>query len=121
MVCACRMSKSMLCAINSVAQQIKFIPFLEFSFNTIAMKADLKVECPSQMSTLIYKNDWNIDDFKQNKDNLFHPMKDYHNHGIYRQEVLQSSKGWVKLYEHIIDYYGPSMDAHCMHDFNFTI
>jgi hypothetical protein len=90
MVCACRMSKNMLLTINSVAQQIKFIPFIEFSFNTIAMRANLKVDCPLQMSTLIYKNDWNIDDFKQNKHNLFHPIKDYHKHGIYRQEALQS-------------------------------
>jgi hypothetical protein len=87
MVCACRMSKNMLQTINAVAQQIGCIPYIEFSFNTIAMRAKLKVECPEQLSTLLYKKEWSIEDMKTHKNNLFHPIKDYHRHDILRESI----------------------------------
>lgn len=87
MVCTCRLSNKLMIEIKKTIEQLKFIPFLEFLYNTVAYKNNLKILCPSELSTILYRKDWSIEDFKENPKNLFHPIKDYNIHEIYRKEL----------------------------------
>ena len=88
MVCACRLSKNLMLEIKNVINKLKFIPLHEFLYNTIAYKKNLKVLCPPELSSIVYRKYWTIEDYKENPKNLFHPLKDYDKHEIYRNELL---------------------------------
>jgi hypothetical protein len=47
----------------------------------------MKILCPPELSTIVYRNDWTIEDFKNNPKNLFHPLKDFSMHEYYRNEL----------------------------------
>jgi len=84
MVCCCRLSKKLMIKMKEKIMDLKFIPFLEFFYNSVAYKHNLKVLCPEELSTIIYRKDWTIDDFRKNKNYLFHPLKDFEKHEYYR-------------------------------------
>lgn len=88
MVCACRMSKKLLKLIAIQAKELGFIPYLEFSFNTLANQNSLKVDCPKELSCILYRHNWTLEDFKKNKGYLFHPVKDFNNHEEYRNKII---------------------------------
>jgi hypothetical protein len=90
MTCACRMSRLLLIKIKECALQNGFIPFHEFSFNTIAMNSGLSVQCPPELSTVKYNEMLTLEDIKNNKNNLFHPIKAYDQHEMIR-EYLRST------------------------------
>ncbi|WP_396189533.1 hypothetical protein [Flavobacterium sp.] len=85
MTCACRMSHNLLMKIKEFALQNGFIPFHEFSFNTIAMNSALSVQCPQELSTVKYDTRLTLEDIKNNKNNLFHPIKAYDQHEMIRE------------------------------------
>lgn len=87
MMCCCRISSKLLNKIKDYALSHGFIPFLEFSFNTIAMQNNLQVDCPKELSTIVWNEKWTIDDFRQNPDHLFHPLKDFAKHEYYRSLI----------------------------------
>ena len=87
MACACRLSKELLKLVKETSQQLGYVPYHEFSFNTLAMKNNLSVYCPKELSTILFEKDWSLNDFKENKNNLFHPVKCYDNHDIYRSLI----------------------------------
>lgn len=92
MVCACRISKKLLISVNLAIQELKdkhklhfFI--YEFFLNTIAMKLGMSVYCPEELLSITYDTVWNLDDFKTNKDNFFHPFKKYELFEKYRNII----------------------------------
>jgi len=87
MVCTCRLSNKLMLKIKEVINHLKFIPFLEFLYNSVANKYNMKILCPPELSTIVYRNDWTIEDFKNNPKNLFHPLKDFSMHEYYRNEL----------------------------------
>lgn len=91
MTCACRMSRKLLEAIKDFTMKQGFIPFHEFSFNTIAMKSGLSVYCAPELSTVKYDTRWTLEDLINNKNNLFHPMKNYNQHEMIRQYIKNIS------------------------------
>lgn len=84
MVCACRLSKKLMNKMKEKILELKFIPFLEFFYNSVANMHNLKILCPEELSTIVYRTDWNINDFKKKRKNLFHPLKDFEKHEYYR-------------------------------------
>jgi hypothetical protein len=84
MMCCCRLSSRLLDKIKDYAILNGFIPFFEFSFNTIAMQNDLHVDCPKELSSIVWQEQWKIDDFKKNPNHFFHPLKEFDKHEYYR-------------------------------------
>jgi len=87
MMCACRVSLKLLRLIVDCSDKYKFTPFHEFSFNTIAEQSNLKVNCPPELSTVVYRNDWTLDEMKEKPFNLYHPVKDFSIHNHYRDLI----------------------------------
>jgi hypothetical protein len=86
-ICAVRLSQRLFRLLKEAAYKNGFSPFHEFSYNTIAMHNGLEIKCPEELSTLVWRRDWTIEDFKLQKGHLFHPVKDYENHQIYRDKI----------------------------------
>lgn len=84
MVCCCRLSKRLLLEIKKITQKFNLVPLNEFLFNTLAMKNNFNVYNPIELSSIVFKNDWTIEDFNKNPDYLYHPIKDFNNHNKYR-------------------------------------
>uniref|UniRef100_A0A6C0I8J2 Uncharacterized protein n=1 Tax=viral metagenome TaxID=1070528 RepID=A0A6C0I8J2_9ZZZZ len=73
MVCASRMSRLMLSKIKDYATTHKTLFFLEACFPSIAKYNKLKYDTPDELSDIVYRKDYVIEDF--NKKNIFHPVK----------------------------------------------
>lgn len=78
MVCAIGCSRKLLDAIADYVQQRRFIPFIEYSINTIAMQSRLKVVNPPELSTIVFREDWSLEQIRQRPNNWFHPFKSGH-------------------------------------------
>jgi hypothetical protein len=78
MVCAIGCSRRLLDAIANYVQQKRFLPFIEYMFNTIAMQNHLKVVNPPELSTIIFREDWTWEQIRQRPNNWFHPFKSEH-------------------------------------------
>ena len=90
MVPALGMSKKLIECINNYVKKNNELLLTEILFNTIAMHNNLKVIIAPELSTIVYRNKWTVDDFKKNKYNLYHPVKDIENHEKYRNELNNS-------------------------------
>lgn len=84
MVCACRLSNKLIEMIKNHAISIGRLLYVEFFFNTLAMKNGLKVSCPIELSTITWNQIWSLNAFQSNKGYLFHPVKNVDNHELYR-------------------------------------
>jgi hypothetical protein len=82
MVCAVRCSKLLLSYIHEYATNNKTLFFCEVLFNTLAFKNNLEIINPSELSTIIYKYNWEKKDIQ--KSNLYHPIKDIQKQYEYR-------------------------------------
>lgn len=91
MVCASRMSRALLNAIDTYAKENKTLFFLEALFPTICHKEGLLHETPSQMETVLWKMDYDIATFT--KDKVYHPVKDMEQHGVLRKRLSSSVSG----------------------------
>jgi len=84
MVCANRMSKALLEAIDSYAREHSLF-FLEALFPTLCHAKGLKHDTPSQMETVLWKMDYDIDTFT--KDKMYHPVKDLSQQDVIRKRL----------------------------------
>lgn len=80
-------SKKLMNLISNFAKENGYLLLTEIIFNTLAMHNNLNVINPPELSTIVYRHEWTIDDFKNNKNNLFHPVKDVNNHKKYRESI----------------------------------
>jgi hypothetical protein len=78
MVCATRLSKTLLSYITRYVQINKRLLFLEAFFPIIAVKYNLIYNTPSELSTIKYRHDWTIDNII--KSNAYHPVKNIDSH-----------------------------------------
>ncbi len=85
MVCAIRVSRTLLGHIAAEIERQERILFIEMFFNTIAAHNNLNVVVAPELSTIYYRKDWNNDEF--NKTNLFHPIKDIDSHNKIRSKL----------------------------------
>ena len=85
MVCACRVSKKVLNLVKKYTIKHKKLLFIELLFNTLSYQNDLTIDNPDELSTIICKYNWKLEDI--NKDNLYHPIKDYKVQEHYRSHI----------------------------------
>jgi hypothetical protein len=77
-----RVSNNLLKIVDNVIKTLKFIPFHEFLFTTLANKYNLIINTSYELSNIKYTEKWTIEDFKKNI--IYHPVKDFDNHDNYR-------------------------------------
>jgi hypothetical protein len=85
MVCAVRMSSTLLFHINDYARKNKSLFCLEAMFISIAMNKGLKLDIPNELKTIVYQRDWQLGDL--NKFNLYHPIKGANNQAEFRARL----------------------------------
>ena len=86
MICACRVSKQLMKCINDYANKYKNLFLDEVLFNTLALKANLRVIPINELSTITYHEKWHISNIKL--ENLYHPMKHIFQHYLFRENIL---------------------------------
>lgn len=101
MVCAVRMSKRLLSYIGDYAKTYKTLFFLEVMFLTIAVKHNLIIGMPKELSTIVYRRDWKESEL--NKINLFHPIKNMELQANSRR-LLKSSNIYTVTSYNILPY-----------------
>lgn len=90
MVCAIRCSKRLLDAIHYYASIFNNLFIDEVLFNTIALRSNLNIITPDELSTIEYRKDWDKDDIKEC--NLYHPMKDICQQYEYRDYIREKKE-----------------------------
>jgi hypothetical protein len=85
MICASRMSGSMLRAIYNYATSYKTLFFIEALFPTLAIKHKLLYHTPNELSNIYYKLSTETDVF--NKTHIFHPIKNFEKHDEIRKSL----------------------------------
>jgi hypothetical protein len=89
MVCACRLSRSLLNKIVDFVNEHKRLVFIEILFNTLVVKNRMQLAMPEQMVNIVWRHDWT----PETVDNLhmFHPIKDVRLQDSYRDRLAQLS------------------------------
>lgn len=87
MVCACRISNTLLSHIFDYATKYKELFFIEVMFPTIAMKNNLICDLPEELITIQYRYNWKYHQF--NKKNIFHPIKNIELHKLLREVLCE--------------------------------
>jgi hypothetical protein len=77
-ICAVRMSKSLMMCINEYVTKNKSIFYIESFFSTIAKSNNLIYDNPLELRTIISSRRWDFDEL--NRVNLFHPIKNVVDH-----------------------------------------
>jgi len=85
LVCAIRVSKKMMDCIEEYADFYNTLHFCEIIFNTLAVKNNLEIIIPEELSTIVYQKEWQINDINQR--NLYHPIKDMFIQSEYRDFI----------------------------------
>ena len=85
MMCACRMSRTMISSLKNYADKNKTLFFLEALFPTIALHNSLSCLQPKELLTITHRNEWDIDTLTGN--NLYHPMKKIEDHLVVRARL----------------------------------
>ena len=87
MVCAVRMSRTLLQAIAAFAREKGRLVFIEILFNTLAHQKGLRIETPIEMQNILYRGDWG--EAKMSNSTLVHPIKNLLLHETHREYLLQ--------------------------------
>ena len=81
------LSRRMLHAIHDYVRWRGFLPYHEYSFNTLALHLNLTIVTPIELSTLVYRMNYTFYDIKRQPNNLFHPVKDLHLQNTWRERL----------------------------------
>jgi hypothetical protein len=90
MISAIRCSKKLLKYIYDYATNYKKLILDEVLFNTLAMQNNLVIVIPEELSTIVFKKNWKIDNINMN--NLYHPIKNTKKHHVFRRKLQQNLK-----------------------------
>jgi hypothetical protein len=90
LVCATRVSRQLLNKVSEIVASNGRLFFIEIMFNTIATQQHMQLVMPEELSKIIWRHDWNIDDIDEN--HMFHPVKNTRNQKEYRT-VLSAKEG----------------------------
>ena len=74
LVCAVRLSKSVLSLVNTYVKKYNKLLFIELFFHTLALHNKLIIKDIPELSGIIYKKHWSFTDTRL--DTLYHPIKD---------------------------------------------
>jgi hypothetical protein len=85
MVCACRLSRTMLEEVVEYKTKKGSLCFIEAMFNTIALHKGLVVDNPTELSKIHWRANWDINAI--NPKNLYHPMKNISEHKTIRDKL----------------------------------
>ena len=86
MICAIRVSPSMLKAIDTYATKHKTLLFDEAMFTTLALHNTLSIINPPELANIVYWNrQWDVNEFKPF--HLYHPMKNWDEHVQYKKKM----------------------------------
>ena len=75
MVCAVRLSRRVLTAVDNYRLDHGTLLFLEFFFNTLALHNEYTVLTAPELAGIVYRRDWKKSDIQQN--HLYHPVKSW--------------------------------------------
>jgi hypothetical protein len=75
MVCAVRVSRVLLRLVHDMARKHHRLLFCEMLFNTLAQQARLRVETPTQLSGILWRQPRYGPTFPYRPDTLYHPVK----------------------------------------------
>lgn len=84
MVCACRISRSLLDKVVEYKNKRGNLFFIEAMFNTIALHNNLVLKTPIELSNIHWRTEWNRDDIDKTK--LYHPIKNIMDHKYIREK-----------------------------------
>lgn len=88
LVCASRLSSTLLSYIFDYAEKYKQIFFIESLFPTIAIQNNLQCDFPDELDTIVYRKDWSYAEI--NKTNIYHPIKNIELHKLLREALCQN-------------------------------
>jgi hypothetical protein len=86
MSCVVRMSKDLINEINIFAQKEGTLCFLEFFFNTLAMKKKLKIVVVKELKYIVFRHDWTIESIDEKY--MYHPIKDISKQKMFRKILI---------------------------------
>jgi hypothetical protein len=78
LACAVRLSRKMLNTLSEFVSKNNRLVFIEFMYNTLALKNNLTIETPEALSTIEFRKEYKFGDFNVNC--LYHPIKDIQVH-----------------------------------------
>lgn len=90
LVCAIRVSRKMMEYIEEYADFYNTLHFCEILFNTLAMKNDLEIIIPEELSTILFQNVWKTNYIDRTY--LYHPIKDMFIQSEYRKQIRNIPK-----------------------------
>jgi hypothetical protein len=90
MICAVRMSHTMLQKIKEYTQLYHSLFFIEAMFPTICKQNNLRYDSPPELSTVRYVKDYTIENITSA--NLYHPAKDIAEHILFRQIIEDKTR-----------------------------
>jgi hypothetical protein len=85
LVCATRLSRTLLSSVKRFVQKHKRLVFIEIIFNTLVVQEGLKQEMPEELSSIIWRHEWTTETV--DKKHLFHPVKDVELHDTFRDRL----------------------------------
>jgi hypothetical protein len=86
MISAIRCSKQLVDSIGAYAEKYKNLFLDEALFNTIAIHSNLTIESIDELSTVVYRREWQISEMDMK--HLYHPIKDIEFQYLYR-DILE--------------------------------
>ena len=91
MCCAVRISRRLLTAISDFAKEKGRLIFLEFLFNTLAVKNGFKIETPRALKHIHFDEQHEYSKF--NKNYMYHSFKNYKIHPMVRKFISNNRAG----------------------------
>ena len=78
MVCGMGVSRRLLSAVDKYARWRGHIAFIEFLFHTLALQDPrMKVVAPVELSTIVYRHNYDFEKVQAAPNNWWHPVKDF--------------------------------------------
>jgi hypothetical protein len=96
LVCATRVSRALLTKISEFVEQHRRLVFIEIMFNTLVVKNNMSLAMPDELSTIIWRHNWNEDVVDQ--DHIYHPVKDLNQQKKYRAKLSQKPNSKVEAF-----------------------
>ena len=95
MVCIVRMSKAMMNLIYEYVKRNKTMFFLEFFLCTLGNRHGMKMKVISELSTVLFRRMWKLDNMIEHSNYLYHPIKNVDLQKAYRQYFEPNELLWT--------------------------
>jgi hypothetical protein len=86
LVCAIRVSRQFMISLENYADQNETLFFCEALFPTIALKNNLKISCPQELSQIYFEHSYKLPN-NININYLYHPLKDIKTHVLLHNKI----------------------------------